>query len=84
MECESGRSFAKKDKVSRVRRGMTTMMVILGVIMLVTIGGLGILAVTLPENPHPRTVHVIVGAVLFSSTCCLALLCRRARTADAR
>lgn len=45
---------------------------------------LGILAVTLPENPHPRTVHVIVGAVLFSSTCCLALLCRRARTADAR
>ena len=33
---------------------------------------------------HPRTIHVIVGAVLFSSTCCLALLCRRARTADAR
>ena len=27
---------------------------------------------------------VIVGAILFSSTCCLALLCRRARTADAR
>lgn len=50
MECESGRSFAKKDKVSRVRRGMTTMMVILGVIMLVTIGGLGILAVTNSES----------------------------------
>lgn len=45
---------------------------------------LGILAVGLPANPHPRTIHVIVGAVLFSSACCLALLCRRARPADAR
>lgn len=44
---------------------------------------LGILAVGLPQNPHPRTIHVILGAVLFSSTCCLALLCRRARSSDA-
>ncbi len=45
---------------------------------------LGILAVGLPANPHPRTIHVIVGAVLFSSACCLALLCRRARPAESR
>jgi cytochrome c oxidase assembly protein subunit 15 len=35
---------------------------------------LGILAIGLPANPHVRTVHVITGAVLFSSTCALALL----------
>jgi cytochrome c oxidase assembly protein subunit 15 len=35
---------------------------------------LGILAIGLPANPHVRTVHVIVGAILFSSTCALALL----------
>ena len=45
---------------------------------------LGILAIGLPQNPHPRTIHVIVGAALFSSTCCLALLCRRTRPSDAR
>ncbi len=45
---------------------------------------LGILALGLPQNPHPRTIHVLVGAVLFSSTCCLALLCRRARPTEAR
>jgi cytochrome c oxidase assembly protein subunit 15 len=35
---------------------------------------LGILAIGLPANPHVRTVHVIIGAVLFSGTCALALL----------
>ncbi len=34
---------------------------------------LGILAIGLPANPHVRTVHVIIGAVLFSGTCALAL-----------
>jgi len=38
---------------------------------------LGILALGLPANPHVRTVHVIVGAVLFSSACATALLCLR-------
>lgn len=43
---------------------------------------LGILAIGLPANPHVRTVHVIIGAVLFSGTCALALLNLR-RTAPA-
>lgn len=45
---------------------------------------LGILAIGLPANPHVRTVHVIVGAVLFSGTCALALMhLRRAAPATA-
>ena len=46
-------------------------------IVAITLAGqvlLGILAIGLPANPHVRTVHVIVGAILFSSTCALALL----------
>lgn len=46
-------------------------------IVAITLAGqvlLGILAIGLPANPHVRTVHVIVGASLFSSTCALALL----------
>jgi cytochrome c oxidase assembly protein subunit 15 len=42
---------------------------------------LGILALGLPQNPHPRTLHVIVGAVLFCTTCSLALLLLRAARA---
>lgn len=44
---------------------------------------LGILAVSLPANPHARTVHVIVGAVLFSGTCALSLLQLRRRAPEA-
>ena len=38
---------------------------------------LGVLAITLPANPYPRTVHVIVAAALLSTTAVAALLCRR-------
>ena len=38
---------------------------------------LGVLALTLPANPYPRTVHVIVAAALLSTTAVAALLCRR-------
>ena len=41
---------------------------------------LGILAIGLPANPHVRTVHVIIGAVLFSGTCALALMHLRRAT----
>lgn len=44
---------------------------------------LGILALGLAHNPHPRTLHVVVGAVLFCSTCATALLLRRAAGARA-
>lgn len=43
---------------------------------------LGILAIGLPANPHVRTVHVIVGAVLFSGTCALSLLQLRRRAPE--
>lgn len=39
---------------------------------------LGILSIQLPLNPHVRTVHLVVGAALFSSLCAAALLARRA------
>ena len=39
---------------------------------------LGVIALTLPSNPHPKTIHVIVAAALLSTTSVAALLCRRA------
>ena len=42
---------------------------------------LGILSLRLYDNPHVRTVHLVVGAALFSSLCAaVALAHRRART----
>lgn len=38
---------------------------------------LGVIALTLPANPYPRTVHLIVGSALLATTACSALLCRR-------
>jgi len=38
---------------------------------------LGILSIQLPLNPHVRTVHLVVGAVLFSSLCAAVMLARR-------
>lgn len=38
---------------------------------------LGVIALTLPSNPHPKTLHVIVAAALLSTTSVAALLCRR-------
>lgn len=38
---------------------------------------LGVIALTLPANPHPRTIHVIVAAALLATTAVAALLCRR-------
>jgi heme A synthase len=42
---------------------------------------LGVLSLRLYDNPHVRTVHLVVGAALFSSLCAaVALAHRRART----
>jgi cytochrome c oxidase assembly protein subunit 15 len=38
---------------------------------------LGILSLRLYDNPHVRTVHLVIGAVLFSSLCAAVLLARR-------
>jgi cytochrome c oxidase assembly protein subunit 15 len=38
---------------------------------------LGILSLQLYDNPHVRTVHLIIGAVLFSSLCAAVMLARR-------
>ena len=38
---------------------------------------LGVLAVTRPFNPHPRTIHLMVAAALLATTTCATLLCRR-------
>ena len=38
---------------------------------------LGILSLRLYDNPHVRTVHLVVGAVLFSSLCAAVMLARR-------
>ncbi len=65
------------------RAGLARKLAATAAVALVLQVALGILAIGLPQNPHPRTIHVIVGAVLFSSICCLALLCRRARPSDA-
>ncbi len=43
---------------------------------------LGVLSIRLPLNPHVRTVHLVVGAALFSTLCAQAALAHRAaRTA---
>jgi cytochrome c oxidase assembly protein subunit 15 len=44
---------------------------------------LGILSIQLPNNPHVRTVHLVVGAALFSSLCATAALVHR-RAVDRR
>jgi heme A synthase len=42
---------------------------------------LGVLSLRLYDNPHVRTVHLVVGAALFSSLCAaVALAHRRSRT----
>jgi cytochrome c oxidase assembly protein subunit 15 len=38
---------------------------------------LGILSLRLYDNPHVRTVHLVVGAALFSSLCAAVMLVRR-------
>jgi cytochrome c oxidase assembly protein subunit 15 len=44
---------------------------------------LGILSIQLPLNPHVRTVHLVVGAALFSSLCAAVMLARRSSAAPA-
>jgi len=44
---------------------------------------LGVLSIQLPNNPHVRTVHLVVGAALFSSLCATAALVHR-RAVDRR
>ena len=44
---------------------------------------LGVLSIRLPLNPHVRTVHLVVGAALFSSLCAAVLLVRRRVAGDA-
>ncbi len=45
---------------------------------------LGILSLRLYDNPHVRTVHLVVGAALFSSLCAAVVLAhRRSRTVGA-
>jgi len=39
---------------------------------------LGVLSIRLPLNPHVRTVHLVVGAALFSFLCAQAALAHRA------
>jgi heme A synthase len=38
---------------------------------------LGILSIQLPLNPHVRTVHLVVGAALFSTLCAQVALTHR-------
>jgi cytochrome c oxidase assembly protein subunit 15 len=38
---------------------------------------LGILSIRLYDNPHVRTVHLVIGAALFSSLCAAVMLARR-------
>jgi len=44
---------------------------------------LGILSIQLPLNPHVRTIHLVVGAALFSSLCAAVMLARRSTTEPA-
>lgn len=44
---------------------------------------LGILSIQLPLNPHVRTVHLVVGAALFSSLCAAVMLARRSHAEHA-
>jgi len=43
---------------------------------------LGVLSIRLPLNPHVRTIHLVVGAALFSTLCAQAALAHRARPAQ--
>jgi len=40
---------------------------------------LGVLSIRLPLNPHVRTIHLVVGAALFSTLCAQAALAHRTR-----
>ena len=44
---------------------------------------LGVLSIQLPLNPHVRTIHLVVGAALFSTLCAQAALAHRAGKAQA-
>jgi len=46
-------------------------------ILLGTQLSLGVLSIRLPLNPHVRTVHLVVGAALFSTLCAQAVLAHR-------
>ena len=43
---------------------------------------LGVLSIRLPLNPHVRTIHLVVGAALFSTLCAQAALAHRPRQAQ--
>ena len=51
-------------------------------ILLGTQISLGVLSIRLPLNPHVRTIHLVVGAALFSTLCAQAALAHRARPAQ--
>ena len=44
---------------------------------------LGVLSISLPLNPHVRTIHLVVGAALFSTLCAHAALVHRAGKSQA-
>jgi heme A synthase len=44
---------------------------------------LGVLSIVLPLNPHVRTIHLVVGAALFSTLCAHAALVHRAKSSEA-
>jgi hypothetical protein len=44
---------------------------------------LGIFSIVLPLNPHVRTIHLVVGAALFSTLCAHAALVHRAKSSAA-
>ena len=44
---------------------------------------LGVLSIVLPLNPHVRTIHLVVGAALFSTVCAHAALVHRAKSSEA-
>ena len=44
---------------------------------------LGVLSIVLPLNPHVRTIHLVVGAALFSTVCAHAALVHRAKSFEA-
>lgn len=44
---------------------------------------LGVLSIQLPNNPHVRTIHLVIGAALFSSLCAAVALAHRRTSAGA-
>lgn len=44
---------------------------------------LGVLSISLPLNPHVRTIHLVCGAVLFSTLCAQAALVHRTKPSEA-